>query len=114
MPVLKDMIDTWRQTYSVRRVFGDPIEKDGLIVIPVAMVAGGGGGGSTPAEADPKGAENSGGGFGGMARPTGVYVVRADSVEWHPALDITMLGMAGIALGALITLVLGRSLRLRR
>lgn len=113
MAVVKDMIETWRQTYSVRRVFGDPIEQEGIIVIPVAMVAGGGGGGSAPAE-EPNGAENSGGGFGGMARPAGVYVVRADTVEWQPALDVTMLGMAGIALAALITLVLGRSLRRRR
>ena len=114
MAVMKDMMDTWRQTYSVRRVFGDPIEKEGVIVIPVAIVSGGGGGGSGPVEGEPTSSENSGGGFGGVARPAGVYVIREDSVEWKPALNITMLGMAGIALGALITLVLGRSLRRRR
>lgn len=113
MAMVQDMMQSWRDTYTVRRVFGDPVEKDGVTVIPVAMVAGGGGGGSGAAgEGDD--AEGSGGGFGGIARPAGVYVVRADSVEWLPALDITLLGMAGIALTALITLVVARALGRRR
>jgi uncharacterized spore protein YtfJ len=113
MALMKDITESWRDTYTVRRVFGDPVEKDGVAIIPVAMVAGGGGGGSAPAEGESS-AESSGGGFGGMARPAGVYVVRADSVEWQPALDITLLGMAGIALTALIVVVLGRVLGRRR
>lgn len=112
MTLMKDVMKSWHDTYTVRRVFGDPIEKDGVTVIPVAMVAGGGGGGNGPADAE--GEAESGGGFGGMARPAGVYVVRPEGVEWQPALDITLLGMAGIALTALITLVLGWALRRRR
>ena len=113
MALVNKLMDSWRDTYSVRRVFGDPIEKDGVTVIPVAMVSGGGGGGSGPAE-DESRAEGSGGGFGGMARPAGIFVVRSDSVEWQPAVDVTVLGVAGIALAALIALVLGRALRRRR
>ncbi|MDP2183727.1 MAG: sporulation protein [Actinomycetota bacterium] len=112
MAFVNSMLESWRDTYTVRRVFGDPIEKDGVIVIPVAMVAGGGGGGVGPI-AEESSVEGSGGGFGGMARPAGVYVIRADSVEWQPALDITLLGMAGIALVALITLTCGRAIRRR-
>ncbi len=33
------------ENLSVRRAFGAAYEKDGLLVIPVALVAGGGGGG---------------------------------------------------------------------
>jgi hypothetical protein len=33
------------ENLSVRRAFGAPYEKDGLLIIPVALVAGGGGGG---------------------------------------------------------------------
>ncbi|HET6667158.1 MAG TPA: hypothetical protein VFG98_07750, partial [Intrasporangium sp.] len=47
---------------SVRRVFGEPVERDGLVVIPVAVALGGGGGGSGPDE------QGSGGGLGGMVR----------------------------------------------
>jgi hypothetical protein len=31
---------------SVRRAFGTAYEKDGVLIIPVALVAGGGGGGT--------------------------------------------------------------------
>jgi uncharacterized spore protein YtfJ len=111
--MIKDMMQTWQDTYAVRRVFGEPVEKGDVTVIPVAQIMGGGGGGTAPDE-DAGGAEASGGGFGGMARPAGVYVVRADGVEWQPALDVTLLGIAGIGLAALITLTLGWALGRKR
>jgi len=115
MAVVNTLMDSWKDTYSVRHVFGDPVEKDGMTVIPVAKVGGGGGGGmGTAGDSAENPGEGEGGGFGGMARPAGVYVVRADSVEWLPALDVTMLGMAGIGLAALMTLVLGKALRGRQ
>ena len=46
-----------RDAMSVKRVFGEPYEQDGVTIIPVAWVAGGGGGGG-----DAEG--NGGGGFG--------------------------------------------------
>jgi uncharacterized spore protein YtfJ len=47
---------------SVRRVFGDPIDRDGVVVIPVAVALGGGGGGLGAED------EGVGGGFGGVVR----------------------------------------------
>ena len=44
------------ENLSVRRAFGAAYEKDGLLIIPVALVAGGGGGGTSTARsrrADP-------------------------------------------------------------
>ena len=35
------------ENLSVRRAFGTPYEKDGMLIIPVALVAGGGGGGTS-------------------------------------------------------------------
>ena len=113
MALVKDLMTSWEDAYTVRRVFGDPIEKDGVTVIPVAAVSGGGGGGSGP-ESEGSDAEGGGGGFGGMARPAGVFVVTADRVEWKPAIDITVLGIAGVLLGGLIAIVLGRALGRRR
>ncbi|HEY5540296.1 MAG TPA: sporulation protein [Coriobacteriia bacterium] len=113
MTLMKDIMQSWQDTYTVRRVFGEPVEKEGVTVIPVAMVAGGGGGGGAPAESE-NDAEGAGGGFGGMARPAGVFVVRADGAEWKPALDITMIAMGGIVLGALIAVVMGKALGRRR
>lgn len=114
MAMIQRLMDAWKDTYTVRRVFGDAIEKDGLTVIPVAMVTGGGGGGSASAADEDPSSEGEGGGFGGMARPVGVYVVRADSAEWQPAVDVTVLGLASIILAALIAVVLGRALGRRR
>jgi uncharacterized spore protein YtfJ len=69
-----------RDAISVRRVFGDPIERDGVVVVPVARVGGGGGGGGDNDD-------NGGGGFGLVGRPAGVYVIKDGNVSWRPAVD---------------------------
>ena len=107
---------------SVRRAFGSAYEKDGTLIIPVAIVAGGGGGGTrrnrhgdpaagpdSPPEApaagpDGKGkAQDSGraedgGGFGGVVLPSGAYVVQGDQVRWVPAVDVTLAVLASLSL----------------
>jgi uncharacterized spore protein YtfJ len=92
---------------SVSRAFGTPYEKNGSLVIPVAFVAGGGGGGEGPitpgtsdtdddAESDvdkaPANVESSGsgGGFGGVVMPAGVYVVKDERVRWVPAVNANL------------------------
>lgn len=77
---------------GVRRVFGEPIERDGILVIPVAVAAGGGGGGSGCGPNDE--GSGSGGGFGGFVRAIGVYVIREGQVRFVPAVDAVAL--AGI------------------
>lgn len=86
---------------SVRKVFGEPIERDGVTVIPVARVAGGGGAGSGQ---DERGQEGEGGGFGLGGTPAGVFVIKDGKVRWQPAVDpnrlIAVLGMVAVALTA--------------
>ncbi|RBY87726.1 spore germination protein GerW family protein [Blastococcus sp. TF02A-30] len=81
---VQDVLGSARDAITVRRVFGEPYEKDGVTVIPAARVGGGGGAGSGFDEA---GHENSGGGFGAGGRPAGVYVVKDGTVSWQPAVD---------------------------
>jgi uncharacterized spore protein YtfJ len=111
MESLDKILAAPRDAFNVGRVFGEPVEKGEVTIVPVAIVSGGGGGGegSGPKGDDPDGTtpEGSGGGFGGMARPAGVYVLRGDTVEWQPAVNVTTLGLAGVALAAVITLVVG-------
>src|SRR5438477_1788657 len=71
-------LDRARDAMTVRRVFGDPIERDGITVIPAAKVRGGGGGGADNAG-------NGGGGFGVSATPAGAYVIKDGTVRWRPA-----------------------------
>jgi uncharacterized spore protein YtfJ len=92
-----------RDVMTVRRVFGDPIERDGVTVIPVAKVRGGGGGGFGE---DATRSRGGGGGFGVAAGPAGVYVIREGRVIWRPALDLNRTILMGqiIAIVALLTL----------
>ena len=85
---------------SVGRAFGAPYEADGTLVIPVAMVFGGGGGGTS--QARPEGRPDSGGGFGGLVLPAGVYVVKGDNVRWVPAVDVTILALASLSLARML------------
>jgi len=107
-----------RDAMTVKRVFGDPYEKDGVTVIPVANVMGGvGAGGGTgvgprPANADGEVVGDAvadsgyGMGYGLRATPAGVYVIKGGEVEWKPALDMNRLTLqrAGVALVGLLVL----------
>jgi uncharacterized spore protein YtfJ len=105
---------------SVRRAFGTAYEKDDMLIIPVAVVAGGGGAGTghprhraaadgaghrpegEPAGqgATPPGTEraDAGGGFGGLVVPMGAYVVKGGQVRWVSAVDITIAMLASLSL----------------
>lgn len=92
-----DTIARTQDAITVRRVFADPHQLDGLTIIAAAVVTGGGGGGSG---IDPAGQRGEGGGFGITARPVGAYVIKDGQVTWQPALDLnrllTMLGILAI------------------
>ena len=85
-----ELATTVRDAISVRRVYGEPYERDGVVVIPAATVSGGAGGGNGR---DEKGQEGEGGGFGVGARPVGAYVIKGGRVAWMPAVDVNRLFM---------------------
>jgi uncharacterized spore protein YtfJ len=93
-----------RDAITVKRVYGDPYERDGVVVIPAAEVMGGGGGGSGEQE---DGQSGSGGGFGLRARPVGAYVIRGDDVSWEPAMDLNRTILVGQIVGLAAVLVAG-------
>lgn len=102
-------IEQARDVITVRRVYGKPIERDDVTVIPAADVRGGGGGGAGPAAADADGAgpgTGSGGGWGMRGRPVGAYVLRDGELHWEPALDLNRVILGGqvVAVVALLTL----------
>jgi uncharacterized spore protein YtfJ len=66
---VQEVLAQARDGMSVKRVFGEPYEKNGVTVIPAARVQGGaGGGGGEGPEGQGRG---SGSGFGLAARPVG-------------------------------------------
>ena len=93
-------IEQAKDALTVRRVFGDPYEKNGVTIIPAARVQGGaGGGGGTGPEGEGKGS-----GFGLSARPAGAYVIHGEEVDWRPAVDPNkvVIGAAIVAVAALM------------
>jgi len=118
---------------SVRRAFGTAYEKDGMLIIPVAIVAGGGGAGmGRPRRRDPAGGPpglpvdgpagpdapspdsgptDAGGGFGGLVLPAGAYVVKGGQVRWVPAVDVTIVVLASLSLVRVLARTWTRSRR---
>jgi uncharacterized spore protein YtfJ len=90
-----EMVKGTHDALAVRRVYGDPVERDGVTVIPVAALRGGGGGGSDAEK-------NGGGGFGLQARAVGVVVIKNGRVWFEPTIDVTRIALAAIASLALV------------
>jgi len=95
-----------RDALTVKRVFGEPIERNGVTLVPVAAVRGGGGGGG----GEEKGGNvGSGGGFGISARPVGAYQIKGDEVTWLPAVDTSRIAVLGQVVG-IVALLAVRSI----
>jgi uncharacterized spore protein YtfJ len=93
--------------FDASSVFGAPVERDGVTVIPVAAIrfGVGGGGGSDPG----KGQDGEGGGAGGTASPAGYIELKDGRSRFvpvvHPArllLLIGLISLAGLTLGLII------------
>jgi uncharacterized spore protein YtfJ len=102
---VQDVIAQARDALTVKRVFGEPYERDGMTIIPAARIGGGAGaGGGEGSQADGSGS-GSGAGFGLSARPVGAFVVRDGELTWQPAIDVTRVVLGGqlVAIVALLT-----------
>src|SRR6476620_6406236 len=94
-----------REALSAKQVFGEPVERDGVTVIPAATVIGGGGGGGSDVTGSAgdtavEPASGAGMGFGLVAWASGAFEIREGKVTWRPAVDLTrvLLATAGVAL----------------
>jgi uncharacterized spore protein YtfJ len=97
MPDVNELLGGAQDAITVKRVFGAPIETEGVTVIPAAKIGGGGGGGGDNEN-------NGGGGFGLGARPVGAYVVKGDDVRWVPAVDVNRLLAFAFVVGLVFAL----------
>ena len=90
--VSERIIRRLREIMTIDRVYGEPIERAGTTVVPVAsIIIGGGGGGGGGTDADDNSGSGEGGGFGAVARPAGAYIIKEGSVRWKPVLDVNRL-----------------------
>jgi uncharacterized spore protein YtfJ len=109
---VQELLSRVTQDLSVKRVFGEPIERDGVVVVPVAHVRGGAGGGGGGNQTTTE--EGFGGGGGIDARPAGVYVIKDGEVTWQPAIDVTRLAIGGQFVVIVLALVVRSLVRRRR
>jgi uncharacterized spore protein YtfJ len=101
----QDVIAQVRDALTVKRVFGEPYERDGVTIIPAARIRGGAGAGGGEGTQDGGTGSGSGSGFGLSARPVGAFVVRDGELSWRPAVDVNRIVLGGqlVAVVALLT-----------
>lgn len=82
-----------------KNVFGEPIEHNGIKVIPVAKVRYGFGGGSGPAAEEQAG---KGAGGGAIASPIGYIELRDNQTRFKPIPNLVSLSLAILAAGLIL------------
>jgi uncharacterized spore protein YtfJ len=121
MAKLDEILADAGKSLGVRRIYGEPYEKNGVTVIPAARVMGGAGGGgaadattvgATDVMADSSAAApatGSGVGFGMSGGPVGAFVIKGDEVKWVPAVDVNRL-MLGFQVAIVVFFLVMRSI----
>jgi uncharacterized spore protein YtfJ len=102
-----------RDALTVGRVFGEPIERDGVTIIPVARVAGAGGAGEGTGGTGEQHGEGGGSGYALSAQPAGVYSIKDGEVSWHPAVNVNRIVAGGQAVVVAFLLVVWAIVRAR-
>ena len=103
----QELLDNAARGVSASQVFGEPYERDGVTVIPVARVVGGGAGGYAREE-------GSGSGYGLMAEPVGAYVITEGRVKWEPAVNVNKIVNSALVLGAISVVTAPRIIKQAR
>ena len=109
--ILAALAERLGATFTASSVFGTPVERDGVTVIPVAAIRFGfGGGGGEDASSEQRG---EGGGGGGLGGPAGYIEIKDGESRFvpivHPA-RVAVLG-SGVALAAALALRVARGAR---
>jgi uncharacterized spore protein YtfJ len=114
----KEAFKSIREVLSARQVFGEPVVRDRVTMIPAAIVigAGGGGGGARGSGKGDSAAQEpdtgAGMGLGMIAWPSGAFEISEDRVTWRPTLDVARIVFA--ALGVVCALGIGALATRRR
>jgi uncharacterized spore protein YtfJ len=107
---VQTLLNQARDALTVKRVFGDPIERAGVTVIPVANVVGGAGGGDGTSNVG----GGSGAGFGLRATPAGAYVIKDGDVTWQPAVNVNRAILGGQIVAIVLLLTIRAIVKARR
>ncbi|MFC8800417.1 hypothetical protein ACFT2C_22015 [Promicromonospora sp. NPDC057138] len=142
IPDLHRISEAVAESFGAREVYGEPIERDGVLVIPAAHVWSSGGAGAggpdhgaatapdspegAPAEAAADRSEPDAGphprpdgggggvGFGRRAEPAGAFVVEGQAVRWVPAVNVNRIVLGGQVAFVLAAALVGWAVVRRR
>jgi uncharacterized spore protein YtfJ len=121
--LIDEIVQKVQDNANVKVVFGEPIQQEGTMIIPVAKVSvqGGGGGGYGPDKRRGKDAEAAdnpekdaaGMGLGVSVRtvPLGYIEIVEGEAYFQEIVDRTKLMMTGMVLAGFVALVLGKLFR---
>jgi uncharacterized spore protein YtfJ len=98
---VEELVAGARSALGAKAVYAEPLQHNGLTVVPAAAVRGGAGGGGGESDEG----KGSGAGFGLIARPVGAWILEDGKVTWKPAVDVNRIVLGGqiVALAALLT-----------
>ncbi|NGN70247.1 sporulation protein [Streptomyces sp. A7024] len=102
---------------SVTAVFGEPVTRGEVTVIPVARIGFGFGGGAGREIGTAKTGEGGGGGGGAEARPLGFIEIRNGLATYKPIRDPwadVVIPLAGVVLGTSLPKIMRRLLKRRK
>ena len=119
---IEELIGQARDAVGVRRIYGEPLKRDGVTIIPAAAIRGGSGGGGGEGTNGPDGeatgeadeqdtaptqrvGSGGGAGFGLSGRPVGAFVIKDGETTWKPVVDVTGLMQRALLLGCLTYVV---------
>lgn len=106
-PLLERLADRLGGAASSSTVYGDPIERDGVTVVPVSRADWGYGGGWGPD------GEGGGGGGGGVrARPVGYIEIHDGKACYKPIVDPSHVLLAVAALLGAVSLIVRAAAKL--
>jgi len=95
MTTVEEVLQKTKDAVDIGQVFGEPVERGGVTIIPVASVIGGGGGGG----GDLDDAAETGGGYGFHAQPVGVYVIKDGHVRFEPVVNVNKIVTGSLVVG---------------
>jgi uncharacterized spore protein YtfJ len=114
--LLEQLVERIGGRTGVQTLFGEPIERNGTTVVPVARVRWGIGAGAGSMSGVDEGTDatgsGSGGGGGAVADPVGYIELDAAGVRFRPIVGLPPNPLAILAFGLALTLVLRAVARL--
>ena len=97
--MVQETLDAFLETADVSKVYAEPVEHEGSLIVPAAEVVAGmgfGAGYGVGGHLDKDGGGSGGGGGKAFARPVAVIIADKNGVRVEPVIDPTKVALAAL------------------